>query len=336
MVRHRKSLAHQRIRKVVLNLRVTWFETLKKSKTLLGDNQLLSARTSLFLQAAWASTNCHLLPKTHILLLVLHIYQQCNYVALWKSHFLFVKKYFVKQCGKQHNQTSFACSVSWHCLLHETTSIFPHQLSDVFLSVHTGIRIKFITTDKREITESRHGKCFFLNPALPNPSALTNFKGLWIKCIVNNPRWEPTKLLVVHWSKNCSVIIYSPLKTDNNMTESIKTATQRVLVWYMLQFIRVSPSWRKWLVEVVSGLTYFSNASRCNWVYGTQTQKKIYIIMNICQFSISNMLLLLFFQTSSRSRHSWCLGCYFTWQKLGRLSFSCRTVYKGTCLNQDV
>lgn len=130
------------------------------------------------------------------------------------------------------------------------------------------------------------------------------------KCIVNNPRCEPTKLLIVHWSKNCSVTIYPPLKTDNNMAESIKTATQRVMAWYMLQFIRVSPSWRKWFVEAISGLTYFSNASRCNWVYGTQTQKKIYIIINICQFSISNMLLLLFFQTSSRSRHSWCLGCY--------------------------
>lgn len=173
------------------------------------------------------------------------------------------------------------------------------------------------------LTKRNHWKqtYFFLSPALPNPSALTNFKGLWIKCIVNNPRCEPTKLLIVHWSKNCSVTIYSPLKTDNNMTESIKAATQRVLVWYMLQFMLVSPSWRKWLVEVISGLTYFSNARRCNWVYGTQTQKKIYIIMNICQFSVSNMLLLLFFQTSSRSRHSWCLGCYFTWQKLGRLSF---------------
>lgn len=145
---------------------------------------------------------------------------------------------------------------------------------------------------------------------------------------------NPQKLLIVHWSKNCSVTIYPPLKTDNNTTERIKT-TQRVLVWYMLQFIQVLPSWRKWLVEVISGLTYFSNASRCNWVYGTQTQKKIYIIMNICQFSISNMILLLVFQTSSRSRHSWCLGCYFTWQKLGLLSFSCWTVYKGTCLDQD-
>lgn len=98
---------------------------------------------------------------------------------------------------------------------------------------------------------------FFLKPALPNPSALTNFKDLWVKCIVNNPRCEA---LIVHWSKNCSMTVYPPLKTDNNMTESIKTATQRMLVWYMLQFIWVSPSWRKWLVEVISGLTYFSNA----------------------------------------------------------------------------
>lgn len=190
-----------------------------------------------------------------------------------------------------------------------------------FCQFTLGSQLSLLLLAKEKSLKTDKVSSFFLKPALPNPSAPTNFKDLWIKCVANNPRCEYAKLLIVHWSKNCSVIIYPPVKTDNNTTESIKPATPRGLVWYMLQFIWVSHSWRKWLVEVISGLTYFSNASRCNWIYGTQTQRKIYIIITICQLSISNMLLLLFFQTSSRSRHSWCLGCYFTWQKLGRWKF---------------
>lgn len=41
------------------------------------------------------------------------------------------------------------------------------SFSDMFLSVHTGIRIKFITTGKREITDSRHSNCFFFQASMP-------------------------------------------------------------------------------------------------------------------------------------------------------------------------
>lgn len=138
---------------------------------------------------------------------VLHIHQQCFYVALCKNYFIFVKKtvFCETECGELHNCMSFVCSVSWHCLLHQTTSAYSHQLPDTFLSAHTGIRIKFITTGKREITVRRHSNYYFFEPALPNPLTSTNFMDLWIPSTVNNPRQEPTKPF--YFSLNCSVTI---------------------------------------------------------------------------------------------------------------------------------
>lgn len=71
-----------------------------------------------------------------------------------------------------------------HKELGETTPAYAHQLPDMFLSIHSGIRRKLISTSKREITVRRLSNCYFLKPAPSKLLTSTNFHDLWIKSTV--------------------------------------------------------------------------------------------------------------------------------------------------------
>lgn len=131
---------------------------------------------------------------------MLHIYQQRIYVALCKNYFLLErKKYFVKQ-NVASSITTYHLCVWFHdivCFMRQPL-FFLISFQMCFFQFTLGSQLSLLLLAKEKSLKTDKVSSFFLKPALPNPSAPTNFKDLWIKCVANNPRCEYAKLLIVH------------------------------------------------------------------------------------------------------------------------------------------